>query len=184
MTDFDATTSLLAASMGEQRAWDAIVGQYSGLVWAVARGYRLAAPDAADVFQATWLRLVEHLGDIRDGSRLGAWLATTAKHEALALMRRNSRHVPTADIDVLGGGGRNTSTSVDDGLLRTEEHSALWRAFGKLSDSCQRLLRVIFADPAPSYAETSAALDIPVGSIGPTRARCLSNLQALLGALA
>jgi len=182
VTDFDASTSLLDASRGEQRAWDAIVAHYSSLVWSVARGYRLAAPDAADVFQATWLRLVEHLGDIRDGSRLGAWLATTAKHEAIALMRRNSRHVPTADIEGFGGGGPHHSTPVDDRLLRTEEHTALWHAFGRLSESCQRLLRVIFADPAPSYAETSAALDIPVGSIGPTRARCLASLHSLLGA--
>jgi RNA polymerase sigma factor (sigma-70 family) len=183
VTDFDVSTSLLAATRGEQRAWDAIVAHYSSLVWAVARGYRLAAPDAADVFQATWLRLVEHQGDIRDGSRLGAWLATTAKHEAIALLRRNSRHVPTADIEGLGGGPRNT-TPVDDRLLRTEEHTALWRAFARLSESCQRLLRVIFADPAPSYAETSAALEIPVGSIGPTRARCLASLHTLLGASA
>jgi RNA polymerase sigma factor (sigma-70 family) len=181
VTDFNASTSLLAASQGEQKAWDAIVTQYSSLVWAVARGYRLAAPDAADVFQATWLRLVEHLGDIRDGSRLGAWLATTAKHEAIALMRRNSRHIPTADVEGLGGGSHN-STPVDDRLLRTEEHTALRHAFARLSESCQRLLRVIFADPAPSYAETSAALDIPVGSIGPTRARCLASLHTLLGA--
>lgn len=180
VTDFDAPSSLVAAAKGDQDAWNAIVAHYSGLVWAVARSYRLAAPDAADVFQATWLRLVEHLSDIRDAGRLGAWLATTAKHEALALMRRNSRDVPTADLDLLGGASWDGSAPVDDGLLRTEEHRALWRAFARLSDGCQRLLRVIFADPAPSYAETSAALDIPVGSIGPTRARCLANLSALL----
>ena len=186
VTDFDASAHLTDAAKGDQKSWDAIVAQYSGLVWAVARSYRLSTSDAADVYQATWLRLVEHITDIRDGARLGAWLCTTARHEALALMRRGQRHVPTADIELLGGVAQDASAPpVDERLLRIEEHTALRRAFGRLSENCQRLLRVVFADPAPSYAETSAALDIPVGSIGPTRARCLANLQTLLsGALA
>jgi RNA polymerase sigma factor (sigma-70 family) len=182
MAGFDATESLAAAGGGDQRAWDTIVEHYSGMVWAVARGYRLDAADAADVFQATWLRLVEHIGEIRDGSRLGAWLCTTAKHEALALMRRR-RDLPASDSILLEGVSQDVS-GLDERLLRTEEHAALWRAFGRLSHSCQRLLRVIFADPPPSYVEVSAALDIPVGSIGPTRARCLANLHALLSTAA
>lgn len=180
VTGFDASRSLSAAVEGDQQAWDAIVAQYSGLVWAVARSFRLPSADAADVYQATWLRLVEHLKEIRDSDRLGAWLCTTAKREALALLRRGRRNVPVSDVDLLVGVADDTSPTVEEGLIRREEHTNLWHAFGRLSENCQRLLRVIFADPPPSYAETSAALDIPVGSIGPTRARCLTNLQSLV----
>lgn len=182
VTEFDASYSLRAAAGGDRRAWDGLVERYSGLVWAVARSHRLSHADAADVYQATWLRLVEHLDDIRDADRIGAWLATTARHEALALMRRTRRDMPVADFDASVA---DITAGVDERLLEAEEHKALWRAFGRLSGRCQQLLRVIFADPPPSYAEMSAALDIPVGSIGPTRARCLANLQtALAGATA
>lgn len=178
MAELDASGSLAAAATGDQRAWELIVERYSGLVWAVARGYRLDSADAADVFQATWLRLVEHLGDIRDGSRLGAWLCTTARNEALSLIRRR-RDLPASDTGLLEGVAQDGS-GLDERLLRNEERAALWHAFGLLSQNCQRLLRIIFADPPPSYAEASVALDIPVGSIGPTRARCLASLQSLL----
>jgi RNA polymerase sigma factor (sigma-70 family) len=178
MAEFDATDSITAAAAGDQRAWDLIVERYSAAVWAVARSFRLDSADAADVFQATWLRLVEHFGDIRDGNRLGAWLCTTAKHEALNLIRRR-RDLPASGsglLDRVSGDG----SGLDDRLLRSEEQAALWHAFGLLPHNCQRLLRVIFADPPPSYAEASEVLEIPVGSIGPTRARCLASLQALL----
>lgn len=176
---FDPSGSLAAAGKGDQRAWDAIVTAYSGLVWAVARGHRLTSADAADVYQATWLRLVEHLGDIRDPGRLGSWLATTARREALALLRRR-RDVPMADPELLPAVAADAGDPVDGNLLRGEERRALWQAFHRLSDSCQRLLRLVFADPPLTYAEVSAALDIPVGSIGPSRARCLAHLRALL----
>lgn len=175
---FDAVSALTAASKGDQGAWDAIVAQYSNLVWAVARGHRLSKADAADVYQGTWLRLVEHLDQIRDASRLGAWLCTTARRESLALIRRRDRDLPVADAGLFEGRS-DPEPQIDERLLQAEDRQTLWRAFSRLSANCQRLLRVAFADPAPSYAEISDALDIPVGSIGPTRARCLSHLQAL-----
>lgn len=178
MAEFDVSNALAAAAGGDQRAWDRIVVEFSGLVWAVARSFRLDAADAADVYQGTWLRLVEHLADIRDGNRLGAWLCTTAKHEALTLIRRR-RDIPASDTGLLDIVSQDAS-GLDERLLRAEERAALWRAFGLLSHNCQRLLRVIFADPPASYTEASAALDMPMGSIGPTKARCLANLQALM----
>ena len=180
MADFDPVAAVAAAASGDQCAWESIVAAYSGLVWAVARGYRLSAADAADVFQGTWLRLVEHLGDIRDASKLGGWLATAARREALALLRRSSRNLPADDLEEMADGVGGTSVAVEDELLRTEEYQAVWQAFGRLSGNCQRLLRVAFADPPMRYEEISAALDMPMGSIGPTRTRCLANLRALL----
>jgi RNA polymerase sigma factor (sigma-70 family) len=181
--EFDPVTSLASAARGDQKAWDMLVAQYSQLVWAVARGHRLGAADASDVYQATWLRLVEHVSEIRDGERVGAWLATTARREALALLRRNRRDTPIPDVELLRTVAADVPAAVDERLLRTEEHTSLRKAFGRLSGRCQQLLRVVFADPPPSYAEMSAALDIPVGSIGPTRARCLSNLSSAMSAM-
>ncbi|MEV0135582.1 sigma-70 family RNA polymerase sigma factor [Dactylosporangium sp. NPDC050688] len=180
MTDFDPATALAAAADGDQRAWNAIVMTYSGLVWSVARSFRLSTADAGDVVQGTWLRLVEHLHDIRDPDRLAGWLATTARRESLNLIRRAGRDVPVDDVDGLGGPAAVAAAAVDERLLRDESQRALWQAVSRLSHGCQRLLRVMFADPAPSYETVGAALDIPIGSIGPTRARCLAGLRSIL----
>jgi RNA polymerase sigma factor (sigma-70 family) len=178
--DFDPEAALAEAAAGDQTAWAAIVAAYSGLVWSVARGFGLSQADAADVYQGTWLRLVEHLGDLRDGSRLGGWLATTARREALMMIRRSYRSVAVDPADLAAGEPGERVATVDEQLLAAEEQRTLWQAFGRLSAACQRLLRIQFADPPPRYDEISAALGMPIGSIGPTRARCLTNLQALL----
>jgi RNA polymerase sigma factor (sigma-70 family) len=177
--DFDPLAALSAAAAGDQLAWESIVSAYSGLVWSVARAYRLSAADAADVFQVTWLRLVEHLGDIRDASRLGGWLATTARHEALTLLR-GARRKPAMDNNADLFDAPADVPPADERLIKDEESRALWHAFGQLSDRCQRLLRLIFTDPPTAYEDISLVLSMPVGSIGPTRARCLSSLEAQL----
>jgi DNA-directed RNA polymerase specialized sigma24 family protein len=93
---------LKGASGGDSRAWDALVQRYANLVWAVARSHRLSSADAADVSQTTWLRLVEHLDRINQPERLGAWLATTARRESLAAIRRGGRHVAVGTAEDLG----------------------------------------------------------------------------------
>ncbi|HEX4061284.1 MAG TPA: sigma-70 family RNA polymerase sigma factor [Streptosporangiaceae bacterium] len=180
MSDFDPATALAAAADGDQLAWASIVSTYSGLIWTVARAYRLSAADSADVFQGTWLRLVEHLGDIRDPGRLGGWLATTARREALQLLRRTGRDVPVDDISAVSETAHGVSPTADEELLKTEDQKTLWSAFGQLSDNCQRLLRLLFAEPPALYADISTCLGIPLGSIGPTRSRCLASLETRL----
>jgi RNA polymerase sigma factor (sigma-70 family) len=180
MPDFDPTAALAAAARGEQSAWESIVAAHSGLVWSVARGYRLDPAAAADVYQGTWLRLVEHLDDIRDGERLGGWLATTARREALALLRRARRDLPVENIGEIADTPQQISAPADEDLLKSEDQRALWAAFGQLSGNCQRLLRLLFTDPPIAYLDISAALDMPIGSIGPTRSRCLASLKTLL----
>jgi RNA polymerase sigma factor (sigma-70 family) len=180
MPDFDPAAALAAAARGDQLAWESIVAAYAGLVWSVARSYRLGPADAADVFQGTWLRLVEHLDDIREGERLGGWLATTARREALGLLRRARRDLPVEDVDAMTGPADQATGPADEELLRSEGQRELWAAFGRLSGSCQRLLRLLFGDPPAAYQDISAALEMPVGSIGPTRSRCLANLETLL----
>jgi RNA polymerase sigma factor (sigma-70 family) len=172
---------LRAAGDGDQEAWDAIVDRFSGLVWATVRAHRLESHEAADVVQTVWLRLVEHLGDLRDPDRLGGWLATTARRECLRSLRASGRMIPTGDEADLEP-REPDAPGVDAELLTAERDAALWRAFRRISDRCQALLRMLMAQPAPSYDEVSAALAMPVGSIGPTRARCLDRLRAALEA--
>jgi RNA polymerase sigma factor (sigma-70 family) len=162
------------AARGDQHAWDQLVGRYSGLLWAVARAHRLTSVDAADVVQSSWLRLVEHLAEIRNPDGIGAWLATTARRECLRVLRDTARYEPVDDIETL--------TGVDPGdlggALRTAERNAgLRRAFERLPARHQALLRLLTTDPTPSYEEIGAALAMPIGSIGPTRARALERLR-------
>lgn len=169
---------LEAAAAGDGAAWDSLVERFTGLLWATARAHRLSSADAADVVQTTWLRLVENLGRIQDPERLGGWLATTARRECLVVLRRSHREPPIGDERLLDSVPDQRSP-LDAALLADERDAALWRVFAELPDRCRRLLRVLLADPAPSYAEVAEALEMPVGSIGPTRQRCLSSLRVL-----
>ena len=184
-------TLVRAAAAGDQAAWTALVERFSGLVWAVARAHRLGRADAADVSQTTWMRLVEHLDDIRDPERVGAWLSTTARHECLRVIRKSGRAVPTElHDDQLPDTGVEVGADLDARLDAARSEEALWAAFERLPERGRALLRVLMADPAPSYAEAAAALGMPIGSLGPTRARCLERLRnspelaALAGELA
>jgi RNA polymerase sigma factor (sigma-70 family) len=175
----DTTTLLEAAARGDQAAWDALVDRYANLLWSVARAHRLSDADAADVVQTTWLKLVEHLGRIKDPERLPGWLATTARHECLRQIRRAGRERPSDDRDWPDEPGQ--SVTVDAALLLGERDAVLWRALATLSAQCRQLLRVLMATPPPSYAEVSDALGMPIGSIGPTRQRCLERLRERAG---
>jgi RNA polymerase sigma factor (sigma-70 family) len=168
-----------AAAEGDSSAWEAIVDRFGGLVWATARAHRLSQSDASDVAQTTWLRLVENLDRIREPERVGAWLATTARRESLRMIRLRAREVASEDGDIF------ESVSADApelAVLRTERDSALWRAFQQISDRCQALLRMLVSEEEPSYEAIGAALDMPVGAIGPTRMRCLDKLRRIAAA--
>jgi RNA polymerase sigma factor (sigma-70 family) len=169
----DVAELVAAAAAGSTTAWEALVRRYAGLVWGVARAYGLDGADAADVSQTTWLRLAEHLGRIRDPDRVGGWLAVTARREALRTRQRGSRLV----LDSWCGDGPDEGGDLDAALLRDERAAQLWRSFSDLSEPCQALLRVLMADPPPSYEEVGEALAMPVGSIGPRRQRCLRALR-------
>ncbi|MFN8223314.1 MAG: sigma-70 family RNA polymerase sigma factor [Gaiellales bacterium] len=169
-----------AALDGDQASWEAIVDRFSGLVWATARSHRLSSSDAADVVQLTWLRLVEHLDRINDPERLGAWLATTARRESLRVLRLAGRQTLTGEIDQFE---EPVPDEIDAAMLTSERDSAVWRAFSKLSERCQALLRMLTAATEPSYEEVSSALGMPIGAIGPTRMRCLASLRTNIEAL-
>ncbi|MFV0259498.1 MAG: RNA polymerase sigma factor [Acidimicrobiales bacterium] len=170
--------SLVArARDGDERAWNQLVAQYSRLVWHVIRGFRLSDATTEDVSQTTWLRLAEHLDRIREPERLGGWLAMTARNECLRVIKTSGREQPRAEDDL-----DLTDTTDPFALVDNEDRQVvLWRAFTSLADRCQQLLRLLIAEPPLSYARISALLDMPVGSIGPTRARCLDKLRAARG---
>ncbi len=172
-----STADLLAASAaGDQAAWNRLVQRYNGLVWSVARGYRLQVGETDDAVQNTWLRLVENLTRVSDPEHLGAWLATTARRECLQLLRRRGRTgYPSDLLDTLEV--EDAAPALDAALLADERDAALWAAVHALPGRCWALLRTLMAAPPPSYAEVAAALDMPIGSIGPTRQRCLEQLR-------
>jgi RNA polymerase sigma factor (sigma-70 family) len=172
-TDAPLPQLIAHARSGDDRAWDELVSRYAGLVWSVARAHRLGDADAADVAQATWMRLLEHLGNIREPAAIGGWLATTARRESVRVLRCAERTVPSAEPPEL----IDDASEPDARLLTSERDAALWGAFGRLGTRDQALLRMLAADPPPSYEEIGAALGMPVGSIGPTRARALDRLR-------
>ena len=179
--DADEIGSLVvAAADGEAGAWTTLVEHFTGLVWSIAGSYGLSRADSADVVQVTWLRLVEHLGRLKDPSRVGAWLVTTARRECLRLLRAANREIPTDDDHSLEAAER--SPTPEAMLLRTERARIIWRAFRRLEARCQELLRaLLLAQPTMSYAEVAEAFGMPIGSIGPIRARCLDQLRRKLG---
>lgn len=177
-----------AAGHGDEDAWQALVARYTPLVASVIHGFRLSRADAEDVGQTVWLRLVEHLDALRDPQALPAWVITTTRHECLRLLRSGRR---TEAVDPTAGHGElDTAEAVrceplaradlrepDEQVLRNERHHALLAAFAELPDYQRDLLLLLIDDPPVPYHEISRRLGIPVGSIGPTRARALQRLR-------
>ncbi|HEV8648608.1 MAG TPA: sigma-70 family RNA polymerase sigma factor [Actinomycetes bacterium] len=178
-TAADAAELVARVAAGDEAAWHEVVERYGGLVWAVARALRLSTDEAADVSQIAWLRLLEHAATLRAPEKLGAWLATTVRRESLRVLRARRRDIPVGGDSAWERAGPEGVPS-DTALLRAERDASLWRAFESLPTHYQPLVRLLLADPPLTYAEISAALDMPVGSIGPTRARCLAHLRRSL----
>jgi RNA polymerase sigma factor (sigma-70 family) len=166
---------VMAAKEGDRAAIAAVVERFAPRVRIVARAHRLAAHDIEDVMQTTWLQLLQHVHTIRDPTAVGAWLETTARRESLRILKNNSRERPTDDELVFDA----PRPPVDQQPPQTPERctAALAMAVEQLPDHQRDLLSMLFADPSPRYAEVSRALGIPIGSIGPTRARSLRRLR-------
>jgi RNA polymerase sigma factor (sigma-70 family) len=165
------------AAVGDRDAWSEIVEEFEGMLCAVARGHRLSDADVADVAQTTWLRFAENLNRLQDPSRVGAWLATTARRECLRTLRTSARELPAAEPPEPV---QPQVAPIDRNLLEAERDEELRAAFRRLPARDQALLRMLVADPQPSYEDIGAALQMPIGSIGPTRGRALERLRVEL----
>jgi RNA polymerase sigma factor (sigma-70 family) len=178
----DVAELVRRATRGDRTAWERLVDQYSRLVWAMTRDFKLAESDAADVVQATWLRLLEHIDRIEYPERIGSWLATTARHECLRHLAAGKRVVLVEDDHDAFSDAAGHQPDVDEGLLAEERAQAVRAAMSTLPSRSQRLLELLMADPPASYTEISDQLGVPIGSIGPTRGRCLERLRLVLQA--
>ena len=165
------------AKDGDRQAWDALVERYAPLIWSICRRHRLGRADADDVGQSVWLRLVDQLDRVRDPAALPGWLATTARRECLRVLCATQG--PRATVyarDVESLPDERTGLA-DQGLLAAERHAALREAFGQLPPNGQQLIALLIADPPVPYADISAQLGIPIGSIGPNRSRYLDKMR-------
>jgi exopolysaccharide biosynthesis polyprenyl glycosylphosphotransferase len=169
------------AAGGDMQAWERLVDQFSRLIWSITAEYRLGESDAADVVQTTWLRLLEHIGRIEYPDRIGSWLAATARNECLRSLAARKRVVLASDDEVITGVAAS-GPEVDEHILADERDQVVRDALSRLPRRWQRLLELLMTDPPPSYAEISDQLNLPIGSIGPTRGRCLAQLRILLQA--
>jgi RNA polymerase sigma factor (sigma-70 family) len=176
-TEPDVATLVRQAASGNRASWDALVDRFGSMIWSIARGMRLSAADAADVSQTTWLRLFEHLDRIEHPERIGGWLATTARRECLRVQKHGGRQVLMGD-DVDLPSEDTADSTIDLSLLTDERDAALWEAFSEMPPRARTLLSLLMTDPPISYKEISETMDMPIGSIGPTRARMLNALRA------
>ena len=168
---------IAAAAAGEQRGWLGLVDRYGPLVRQVARRYRLSEHESQDVSQTVWLRLLEHIGRIREPLALPGWLVTTTRNEALRVLKANQRTRPVAAIDNSTLEVKHQEASAEDRLLRDERQKMVRDGLAELKPEHRALLLLLHAEPEVSYEEISRRLGMPRGSIGPTRARCLEKLK-------
>lgn len=167
------------ASSGDEQAWRELVRRFDGMIGSVGRRYGLNPADVGELRQTVWLRLVEHLVRIEDPQRIGGWLATTARHESIHMLARASRHSFGVD-EMLGNTADPSAPDIDARTLAADESAALHAAWKQLAPRCQRLLSHLMADDALGYRDLSRLLEMPIGSIGPTRGRCIEHLRRLV----
>jgi RNA polymerase sigma factor (sigma-70 family) len=170
-----STTTLLEhAASGDQLAWRELLDRYDRLVRSVAASFCLQAADVHDVAQTTWLRLLQNLHTIRDPERLAGWLAVTATRESLAILRRASRHTQVVEEPP------DSATDTEASVAARDTARALWETVAELPPRQERLLVALFREELDSYNEAATRCAMPIGSIGPTRARALSRLRSRL----
>jgi RNA polymerase sigma factor (sigma-70 family) len=177
MRDDRTVLDLVArATGGDQEAWNEIVERYVPMVWSICARYGLRSQDVDDIGQTIWLRLVEQIGNLREPAALPGWLATTTHRECMRVLRegrKRDRFGPRAD-DMEAPG---QAAPIDQEIIAAERDAAVRAAFAALPRRCRLLLSMLISDPPHSYHEISTILEMPVGSIGPQRQRCLRRLR-------
>jgi RNA polymerase sigma factor (sigma-70 family) len=164
------------AAKGDKDAWNGLVERFSPLIWSICRKYRLSDQDAEDVGQSVWLQLLDQLEKIRDPAALPGWLVTVTRRECLRV-KESQRKAPTAyltDPEIIPDEQARTA---EEELLAAERNAALLEALQALPLFGRQLITLLLADPPVSYTDISARLGIPIGSIGPTRSRCVEKIR-------
>lgn len=177
----DVADLLARVNDGDEQAWNELVDRFAGLVWSVARSFRLSAAATEDVVQTVWLRLAEYSARIREPERLAAWLATSTRHEALRVIRGHQRMVPYSDFsETSDAASLSVEDVVTDDVTDDIAVRAVLDAFVRLPAADQQLLRLLCTDPPLDYKTIAELLGRSIGSIGPSRARSLAKLRKLL----
>jgi RNA polymerase sigma factor (sigma-70 family) len=174
----DPAELLRDAADGDRPAWDELVSRFGSRMWAVARSCGLDEADAADAVQGAWLRLLQHLHDIRDPARVGGWLMTTTRREALHLLKKESSGLPVADPEGAFSFGAVVDPDPATAVLEADGRRLLWKSVSALQEPCRTLLQLVATDLGNQ--QMAMRLGLPLGSVGPTRARCLEKLRTLL----
>lgn len=175
--NLDVTRLLRLAIDGDQGSWSQLIDHYGPMVRSVVAGYRLDHESAADVCQTVWMRLYENAARIRKPEALGGWLATTARNEALRSIRGLQRSRP---VGVLADEVDLNAPSPDERAIDDETLADVISAFDRLPDDSRQLMRLLVASPPLPYREIAAKVGRPVGSIGPTRSRCIETMRMLM----
>lgn len=170
----DISALVRAAAGSDDAAWQTLVERYTKKIHCIARLYRLCDADVADVSQTVWLRLLQHIGRLRDPERVGAWLSTTTHNECRHLCRQGSRIRLVDDPELF----EVEPAEPERAQVENEDRDAYLRgAVDALPPRQRAVLDLLMADPPASYGDIAGTLDMPIGSIGPTRRRGLMSLQ-------
>lgn len=161
---------------GDQESWNRIVDRYTPLIWAIARGHRLSAADCEDVSQTTWMRVIQHLGKLREPEKLAHWISVSARRESLKHIQKAGRSTPVEGPEVFDR-PQPSANQPEESALKQELRDEVLLAYCSLSPKCQALLGLLVAEPPMSYDEVSATLGMARGSVGPIRGRCLKHLE-------
>lgn len=174
-----STAALVAGSLnGDADAWQELVDRFDGLVRATVRAYRIHGHDAEDTAQNTWLRLIEKLDRVQQPDHLAGWLATTARRECLATLRRRQRETPVEALEHTAPDPRATP---EEDALAADLRRAIALAMAELTDRRRAVLSALYLEPIENYADAARSVGLPLGSIGPTRCRALAELRVGLG---
>lgn len=172
-SDEDLAALVHAARAGDAGAWTRLVEHFDHSLRHIARSYRLAPADVDDVVQTTWLELVERIAAIREPAAIAGWLATVTRRNALRGRQRAQREQLTDVPDV---GDRQDGHGPEERLLAAERRHVLASAIGALPERNRRLVTVLLTQPDLDYRRVGEQLSMPLGSIGPSRARALERL--------
>jgi RNA polymerase sigma factor (sigma-70 family) len=175
--DATVVALVLAARDGDREAWNQIVERYAPLVWGICRRHGLSRIDTDDVGQAVWLSLFEHLATIREPAALPGWLARTTGRECLRVLRVAEQRQRAERLAEQRSPLDDGFELVEDELEQAELYDALRQAFTQLQPRCQALLALLFQEVPARYLQIGAELGMKIGSIGPTRERCLAELR-------